>query len=112
MSIMETLLGEWHADLDRWQEVDPAVAELGSIFAMMMGDLKVTFTADTMTTEGSGKGPAKVDTYQVTSESPEEVVMDVFRGERKAVFAIEIADDQHILLRMREPKADVMALKR
>lgn len=80
---------------------------------MMNSELTVTFEASSFTIEGRGEEKSQTFTYVVRDESDSELTLDVHRENRGAgVYVIEIADENHIVMRLTEPKKDIMALKR
>jgi hypothetical protein len=110
---MDKLLGDWQADLDRWGELNEEVAKLGPMFEQIVGKLTASITEDTLTIEGFKREGPRVFTYRVTEEEGSALRLEVEKeGGGDAVYGIEIVDDDHFVLRMLEPRPDVMAFKR
>ena len=107
--------GTWKPDFDRWMEVDPGMKELGRDMAeMTLGNTVVTISDAQLTIAGRDRKD-KEFTYTTRGVSGDGTVvtLDVDNAAgRKGVYEITFADADHMVMRLTEPKKDVLALKR
>lgn len=109
MGTAQKLLGSWGADLDAWSRSDPAVASFGP---MLLAGLDVSFTPGRIRISGRGKEPPKEYDYTVASETDGSVTLAASKGGRTGTYVVEFSDDDHVAMRLTEPKKDLMVLKR
>ena len=111
---IKRILGTWTADMKTWPKVDPELkkSKLGFLFFLNIGNLKVTFTQETLSIDGHGSSPIKTMTYKVVADDGQRIHLAVTRGDREGLYVVEIIDDTHIILRLKRPKKEIMALKR
>lgn len=113
MSRAEILIGTWRPDWSRWKTVEPLNPVLGAVYQMMMSELTVTFDLTSFTIEGRGNENPQTFAYVVRDEADDVLTLDIHReGRGDGVYVIKISDDDHIVMRLTEPKKDVMALQR
>lgn len=113
MSKAEILIGTWKPDWARWKTVEPLNPVLGLVFQMMMSELTVTVDESSFTIRGRGSENPQTFSYVVRDEIDDEMTLDVhLEGRGDGVYVIKISDDDHIVMRLTEPKNDLMALQR
>jgi hypothetical protein len=113
---MSKLKGSWTADYQNWVKHDPEMGQMReSTFNMIMGDLDVSFTDEGFAIRGYGSGKDMEGTYKITDDSGDKVAAELYLGgstDRKALWEFEFPDDDHMVMRMTSPKADLLAVKR
>ena len=109
--MIESLLGKWDADLDRWGQEADTLVSMG--MAYLLSNLEVEFTTDTLFIRDYGK-KSTTFSYTVGEQSSDSITLLVERqrGGGSGIYEATLTAPDRLELVLTEPKHDFMALKR